>query len=161
MKLALYSGTFDPITKGHKEIIKRASKMCDKLIVAVLNNASKNNLFTLDERKKMVEEVLVDLPNVEIVEYSGLLADYMEQRECKYIIRGLRAVVDYEYELSLAYGNYDISNGKVETVFIPASKKYLYVSSSIVRELAMYHGKLDDYLDNPVIEKIKEKFKEQ
>nr|WP_307774856.1 pantetheine-phosphate adenylyltransferase [uncultured Cetobacterium sp.] len=159
MKLALYSGTFDPITKGHQEIIKRASKMCDKLIVAVLNNSAKKTLFNLEERKNMVEEVLKELPNVEVIEYSGLLADYMKNIDCKYIIRGLRAVVDYEYELSLAYGNYDISNGEIETVFIPSSKEYLYVSSTIVRELAMYNGNLEKYLDGKVIEKIKEKVK--
>ena len=160
MKLALYSGTFDPITKGHKEIIKRASKMCDKLIVAVLNNGSKKTLFSLEERKEMVEETLKDIKNIEVIEHSGLLANYMKERGCKYIIRGLRAVMDYEYELSLAYGNYDISNGEIETVFIPASKEYLYVSSSIVREVALYGGKLNDYLDEHVIEKIKKRVKE-
>ncbi|MGL5902476.1 MAG: pantetheine-phosphate adenylyltransferase, partial [Cetobacterium sp.] len=145
MKLALYSGTFDPITKGHSEIIKRASKMTDKLIVAVLNNSAKKTLFSLDERKEMVQEVLKDLENVEVVDHTGLLADYMKKINCKYIIRGLRAVIDYEYELSLAYGNYDISDGEIETIFIPSSKEYLYVSSSIVRELALYNGKLDNY----------------
>ena len=160
MKLALYSGTFDPITKGHKEIIKRASKMCDKLIVAVLNNSAKKTLFSLDERKEMVKEVLKDIQNIEVIEHSGLLANYMNEIGCKYIIRGLRAVIDYEYELSLAYGNYDISNGEIETVFIPAPKEYLYVSSSIVRELALYKGKLDNYLDDFVIEKIKKRFEE-
>lgn len=101
-----------------------------------------------------------DIENIEVVEHSGLLANYMKERGCKYIIRGLRAVIDYEYELSLAYGNYDISDGEIETVFIPASKEYLYVSSSVVRELALYKGKLDNYLDEFVIEKIKERFEE-
>ncbi|MGL4988218.1 MAG: pantetheine-phosphate adenylyltransferase [Cetobacterium sp.] len=160
MKLALYSGTFDPITKGHSEIIRRASKMTDKLIVAVLNNSAKKTLFSLDERKEMVQKVLEDLDNVEVIEHTGLLADYMKEIDCKYIIRGLRAVMDYEYELSLAYGNYDISNGEIETIFIPSSKEYLYVSSSIVRELALYNGKLDNYLDDYVIEKIKKRFEE-
>ncbi|MGL4425718.1 MAG: pantetheine-phosphate adenylyltransferase [Cetobacterium sp.] len=160
MKLALYSGTFDPITKGHSEIIKRASKMCDKLIVAVLNNSAKKTLFSLDERKEMVQKVLENLDNVEVVDHTGLLADYMKEKKCKYIIRGLRAVMDYEYELSLAYGNYDISDGEIETIFIPSSKEYLYVSSSIVRELALYNGKLDNYLDDYVIEKIKKRFEE-
>ncbi|MGL4627998.1 pantetheine-phosphate adenylyltransferase [Cetobacterium sp.] len=160
MKLALYSGTFDPITKGHSEIIKRASKMCDKLIVAVLNNSAKKTMFTLEERKDMVCEVLKDIENVEVVEHSGLLATYMKDIGCNYIVRGLRAVTDYEYELSLAYGNYDISNKEIETIFIPASKEYLYVSSSIVRELALYDGKLDNYLDEYVIERIKKRVKE-
>ncbi|MGL4653700.1 MAG: pantetheine-phosphate adenylyltransferase [Cetobacterium sp.] len=160
MKLALYSGTFDPITKGHSEIIKRASKMCDKLIVAVLNNSSKKTMFTLEERKNMVCEVLKGIDNIEVVDHSGLLANYMKSIGCNYIIRGLRAVTDYEYELSLAYGNYDISDGDIETIFIPASKEYLYVSSSIVRELALYDGKLDNYLDEYVIERIKKRVKE-
>lgn len=157
MRLALYSGSFDPITKGHKEIIIRASKMCDRLIVAVLNNGNKNNMFTLEERKALVEEQLKDLKNVEVISYSGLLVEYMKSIGCKYIIRGIRAVNDYEYELSLAYGNYDISNGEIETVFIPASREYLYISSSIVREIARCGGELKKYLDEKVIEKIKEK----
>lgn len=157
MKLALYSGSFDPITKGHKEIIVKASKMCDKLIVAVLNNGNKNTMFTLEERKALVEEQLKELKNVEVISYSGLLVEYMKSIGCKYIIRGIRAVNDYEYELSLAYGNYDISNGEIETVFIPASREYLYISSSIVREIARCGGELKKYLDKKVIEKIKEK----
>ncbi|MGL5052171.1 MAG: pantetheine-phosphate adenylyltransferase [Cetobacterium sp.] len=160
MKLALYSGTFDPITKGHIEIIKRASKMCDKLVVAVLNNSSKKTLFSLEERKEMVQNVLKDIRNIEVVEHTGLLVNYMKEIGCNYIIRGLRAVVDYEYELSLAYGNYDISEGDIETIFIPSSKEYLYVSSSIVRELALYNGRLDNYLDDYVIEKIRKRFEE-
>ncbi|MGL6023606.1 MAG: pantetheine-phosphate adenylyltransferase, partial [Cetobacterium sp.] len=130
------------------------------LVVAVLNNSSKKTLFTLEERKEMVETVLKDIKNIEVIEYTGLLANYMKEINCKYIIRGLRAVIDYEYELSLAYGNYDISEGDIETVFIPSSKEYLYVSSSIVRELALYNGKLDNYLDDYVIEKIKKRFEE-
>lgn len=157
MKIALYSGSFDPITKGHREIIKKASKMCDKLVVAVLNNGNKKTLFTLEERKTMVEEQLKDIKNVEVASYTGLLVEYMNNIGCKYIIRGIRAVNDYEYELSLAYANYDISKGKIETVFIPASKEYLYISSSMVREIASYGGDLRKYLDDKVIEKIKEK----
>lgn len=161
MKIALYSGTFDPITKGHEEIIKRASKMCDKLIVAVLNNKSKKTWFSLEERKNMVERVLDEVSNIEVVEHSGLLVDYMKERECNYIIRGLRAVADYEYELTLAYGNNEISCGEIETVFIPSSKEYLYLSSSIVREVALYNGKLDLYLNNKVIDEVRERAKEQ
>lgn len=157
MKLALYSGTFDPMTKGHKEIIKKASKMCDKLIVAVLNNSAKKTLFTLSERKEIVEKSLKEFDNVEVIEHSGLLVEYMKERGCKYIIRGLRAVSDYEYELAMAYGNNDISNGEIETVFIPASRENLYISSSMVREIAKYNGDLGKYLDEDVIELIKSK----
>lgn len=157
MKLALYSGTFDPMTKGHKEIIKKASKMCDKLIVAVLNNSTKKTLFTLEERKAIVEKSLKEFDNIEVIEHNGLLVDYMRKRNCKYIIRGLRAVSDYEYELAMAYGNNDISNGEIETIFIPASKENLYISSSIVREIAKYNGNLEKYLEEDVIELIKSK----
>lgn len=161
MKIALYSGTFDPITKGHQEIIKRASEMCEKLVVAVLVNKNKKTWFSQTERKEMVQCVLQDIPNIEIIEYDGLLVDYMSKIDCKYIIRGLRAVADYEYELTLAYGNYEISSGEVETVFIPSSKKYLYISSSLVREVASYNGKLDNYLDDRIVEKIRVRSKEQ
>lgn len=161
MKIALYSGTFDPITKGHQEIIERASKMCDKLIVAVLVNKNKKTWFSLDERKEMVEENLKNITNIEVIEYDGLLVNYMKEKNCKYIIRGLRAVADYEYELSMAYGNYEISSGEIETIFIPSSKKYLYISSSIVREIALYKGNLDIYLDENIIERVKQKAKEQ
>lgn len=161
MKIALYSGTFDPITKGHQEIIERASKMCDKLIVAVLVNKNKKTWFSLDERKEMVEECLKNISNIEVIEYDGLLVNYMNEKNCKYIIRGLRAVADYEYELSMAYGNYEISNGEVETIFIPSSKKYLYISSSIVREIALYKGNLDIYLDENIIERVRQKAKGQ
>lgn len=161
MKIALYSGTFDPITKGHQEIIERASKMCDKLIVAVLVNKNKKTWFSLDERKEMVEENLKNIKNIEVIEYDGLLVNYMKEKNCKYIIRGLRAVADYEYELSMAYGNYEISSGEIETIFIPSSKKYLYISSSIVREIALYKGNLDIYLDENIIERVKQKAKEQ
>lgn len=124
MRLALYSGTFDPITKGHKDIIKRASRMCDRLVVAVLNNSSKTTMFSLKDRKLMVEQSLQEIKNIEVVQFNGLLVDYMKKIGCKYIIRGLRAVSDYEYELTLAYGNNDISEDKVETIFIPASKSF-------------------------------------
>lgn len=157
MKKALYSGSFDPITKGHKDIIKKASKMCEKLIVAVLNNVNKKTMFTLDERKEIVEEVLKDIPNVEVISFDGLLVDFMKKIDCKHIIRGLRAVSDYEYELSLAYANSDISDGEIETIFIPASKEFLYVSSSMVREIAKFDGNLEIYLDEFVIKKIRNK----
>lgn len=159
MKIAVYSGSFDPVTKGHKDIIIRASKMCDRLIVVVLNNSSKNYIFNLQERKELVEKSFSDYENVEVVSYEGLLIDYMKTISCNYIIRGLRAVNDYEYELSMAYANYDISNSKIETIFIPASREFLYLSSSVVREIAKYNGELDRYLDKFVIESLKSKLK--
>ena len=159
MKCALYSGSFDPITKGHKDIIRRASKMCDRLIVAVLNNSSKNYLFSLEEREEMLKKSLKEFKNIEIISFDGLLVELMKKIECRYIIRGLRAVADYEYELALAYGNYEISDEQVETIFIPASKKYLYLSSSMVREIAKYEGKLSNYLEDYIADRLKAKIK--
>lgn len=161
MKIGVYAGSFDPITKGHHDIIKRAAKLTEKLIVAVLNNNSKNTWFSLEERKEMAKEVLKDVPNVEIMSFGGLLVDFMEQNNAEVIIRGLRAVSDYEYELSLAYGNLDISDGKFETIFIPASKEYLYLSSSVVREVAYYDGKIEKFLDRDLIDRVRKRAKEK
>ncbi|MBC2855961.1 MAG: pantetheine-phosphate adenylyltransferase [Cetobacterium sp.] len=157
MKVAVYAGSFDPITKGHQDIIRRASKICDKLIVAVLNNSSKKYWFNLEERKTMVKKLLADLPNIEVVDFSGLLVDFMVENSIEVIIRGLRAVSDYEYELTLAYGNYDISDGEIETILIPAAKEYLYLSSSVVREIATYNGKLDKFIDERIIDDIRKR----
>lgn len=161
MKIGVYAGTFDPITKGHKDIIKRAAAFTDKLIVAVLNNNSKNTWFSLEERKEMAKEMLVDIPNVEIKGFDGLLVDFMKNHDARVIIRGLRAVSDYEYELSLAYGNLDISKGECETIFIPASKEYLYLSSSVVREVAYYDGDISKFVDKALVERIKRRAKEK
>lgn len=160
MKVAVYAGSFDPITKGHQDIIRRASKICDKLIVAVLNNSSKKYWFNLEERKTMVKKLLADLPNIEVVDFSGLLVDFMVENSIEVIIRGLRAVSDYEYELTLAYGNYDISDGEIETILIPAAKEYLYLSSSVVREIATYNGKLDKFIDERIIDDIRKRAEE-
>jgi pantetheine-phosphate adenylyltransferase len=161
MNVGVYAGTFDPITKGHKDIIKRAASFTDKLIVAVLNNNAKNTWFTLEERKEMVKEVLKDIPNVEIMGFNGLLVDFMKKHDARVIIRGLRAVSDYEYELSLAFGNLDISQGNCETIFIPASKEYLYLSSSVVREVAYYDGDISKFIDKALIKKVKKRAREK
>lgn len=157
MRIAVYAGSFDPITKGHQDVIKRAAKLCDKLIVAILNNRSKKYWFTLSERTEMVKKVLKDIDNIEVLEFSGLLVDFMREHSATFLIRGLRAVSDYEYELSLAYGNYDISDGEIETVFIPATKEYLYLSSSVVREVATYGGRLDKFIDERVMKEVRER----
>ncbi|MGL4403896.1 MAG: pantetheine-phosphate adenylyltransferase [Fusobacteriaceae bacterium] len=161
MKIAVYSGSFDPITKGHEDIIRRAAKMTDKLVVAVLNNINKNYLFSLEERTAMVINSLRDLENIEVKNFQGLLTDFMKENKIEFIIRGLRAVSDYEYELTIAFANGDISKGKAETIFIPASKQYMYLSSSVVREIANYEGKLSDYINEDVEMKIRDKIKTQ
>ncbi|WP_426709039.1 pantetheine-phosphate adenylyltransferase [Cetobacterium sp. SF1] len=159
MKVAVYAGSFDPITKGHQDVIKRASKLCDKLIVAVLNNKNKKYWFSLEERKELTEKVLEDIPNIEVLDFSGLLVTFMEKNGAELVIRGLRAVSDYEYELALAYGNQEIADGEIETIFIPASKEYLYLSSSVVREVATYDGKLEKFLDEKIISQVRERAK--
>lgn len=161
MRKGVYSGSFDPITKGHEDIIKRAAKMTDKLIVAVLNNVNKKYLFSLEERTDMVINSLRDIENIEVKSFQGLLTDFMEENDIKFIIRGLRAVSDYEYELTMAFANSDISCGKAETIFMPASKQYMYLSSTVVREIANYGGKLSDYLSEHVEMKTRDKIKLQ
>lgn len=157
MKKAIYSGSFDPITKGHVDIIKRAAKISDKLIVAVLNNVNKKYMFTLEERVNMVEESFKGCSNIEVKSFNGLLVNFMKENDIDLIFRGIRAVSDYEYELAMAYANYEISNEEVETVFLPARKEFMYLSSSVVRDIAINGGNLKFYLENYVEKKVIDK----
>ncbi|MGL5050936.1 MAG: pantetheine-phosphate adenylyltransferase [Fusobacteriaceae bacterium] len=157
MRVGVYTGSFDPITKGHKDIILRSAKLVDKLIVAVLNNVNKKYLFNLEERTHMIKELFKDIENIEIHSFEGLLVDFMKEQNCNLIIRGLRAVSDYEYELTMAYANADISEDVIETIFIPATREYMYLSSTVVREIAINKGKLDKYLDESIKLKVLEK----
>lgn len=160
MKIGVYAGSFDPVTKGHVDIIKRAAKLVDKLVVGVLNNSSKKYWFSLEERKEMVSKVVGDLGNIEIDSFEGLLVDFMKKKESTLVIRGLRAVSDYEYELQLALGNNDISDVELETIFLPASRGNLYLSSSLVREVAINKGKIDRFVNKEVIDTIIDKVAE-
>ncbi|MGL6063817.1 MAG: pantetheine-phosphate adenylyltransferase [Fusobacteriaceae bacterium] len=157
MRIGVYSGSFDPITKGHNEIILRAAKLVEKLIVVVLNNTNKKYLFNLKEREEMVKETFKNIGNIEVKSYEGLLVDFLHKNNSTLIIRGLRSVSDYEYELTMAFANNEISEEEIETIFIPASKKYMYLSSTVVREIALNGGKLNLYLDEVVEKKIREK----
>ncbi len=157
MRVGVYAGSFDPITKGHVDIIKRAAKLTDKLIVGILNNGSKKYWFSLEERKQMVEKVIGSIENIQIKTFEGLLVDFMEENNADVIVRGLRAVSDYEYELQLALGNSVLSEGKLETVFLPATRENLYLSSSLVREIALNKGKLDSFVNKEIIEDIEKK----
>lgn len=155
--IAIYPGSFDPITNGHLDIIRRASKLCDKLIVAVLVNSSKKNLFTFDERIHMIEDAISDLENVCVKTFSGLLVDYCTQNNVSAIIRGLRAVSDFEYELQMAQMNRKLEDN-VETIFLTASTKYSFLSSSIVKEIARYKGNIEELVPKKACEYLVEKF---
>ena len=159
MKIGVYAGSFDPITKGHYDVIKKSLKITDKLIVAVMNNSNKKGWFSLEERKNMIK-LLVGEENDRIeVKSFGLLINFMKENGADIIIRGLRAVSDYEYELGYAFANHDLSYGEVETVFIPAAREYMYLSSSSVREAAMVGARLDIFVDDKIAEIVKEKVK--
>ena len=140
MMIAVYPGSFDPVTLGHLDIIKRASSMFDELIVAVMCNSAKTPLFTLDERVKMLEESVKGLDNVKIESFSGLLIDYCKENDIHIVIRGLRAITDFEYELQIAQTNKELSHSQVDTVFLTTSLEYSYLSSSVVKEIASYNG---------------------
>lgn len=158
MSKAIYPGSFDPVTYGHIDIIKRAAAIFDELTVSVLNNKVKTPLFSVDERVKMLQEVCKDLPNVKVDSFSGLLADYAVESGTDVIIRGLRAITDFEYELQMAQTNRKIEE-KVDTVFLTTSLEYAYLSSTIVKEVASYGRDISQFVPACVEEKIKEKFK--
>lgn len=157
MTRAIYPGSFDPVTMGHLDIIKRASKVVDELIVSVLNNNSKSPLFSVENRVKMLEEVVKDLPNVKVMSFEGLLVDFAKEVNAKVIVRGLRAVTDFEYELQMAQTN-RIVNPKVDTMFLVTSEEYSYLSSTVLKEIARYGGALDRFAPPYIIEKVKSKY---
>ncbi len=159
MKIAVYPGSFDPVTYGHLDSIKRASSMFDELIVAVMCNSAKTPLFTLDERVKMLKESVKDLDNVKIESFSGLLIDYCKENQIHIVIRGLRAITDFEYELQIAQTNKELSHGQVDTVFLTTNLKYSYLSSSVVKEIASYNGDITPCVPEFVAKALYEKYK--
>lgn len=155
MKTAIYPGSFDPVTNGHLDIIQRASKMFDKLIVVVLINPLKKSAFTIPQRCEFLRKTTEGMPNVEIASYDGLLADYFNLRDdVDVIVKGLRATSDFEYEFQMAHTNKDL-NPKAETVFIPASQNATFISSSMVKQVAMFGGDLSKYVPACIHEQIK------
>ena len=158
MKIAVYPGSFDPVTHGHMDIIRRSASVFDKLIVGVLRNKSKNPLFTVQERVKMIQEVTSDIENVEVVDFDGLLIDFVHKVGAKAIVRGLRAVTDFEYELQMSLTNKVIAPD-VETVFLTTNLQYSYLSSSIVKEIASYNGNISHFVDKRVEKAIQDKMK--
>lgn len=158
MKIAVYPGSFDPVTLGHLDIIKRASKVFDRLIVGVLNNTSKNQLFTTDERIALLRQVTSDLPNVEIDGFHDLLIHYMRTKQADVIVRAIRSVSDYESELQMATMNRKIGEN-IETLFMTSSPEYSYLSSSIVKEIASFGGPIHDLVPPVVEQALKSKYK--
>ena len=157
MSKAIYPGSFDPITFGHIDIIERASKIVDELVVGVLCNSAKNPLFSLDERVSMIEEMTKHLPNVTVQAFDGLLVDYMNKIGATLIVRGLRAVTDFEYELQIAQTNH-VQNENIETIFLTTNLNYSYLSSTIVKEFASYGGDISKFVPEEFINKIYEKY---
>jgi pantetheine-phosphate adenylyltransferase len=156
-KTAIYPGTFDPITNGHLSILTRALKIFDKLIIAILNNPQKAPLFSLDERISLIKQVLKDKPNIEIDSFDGLLVDYVVKKGSNVIIRGLRALSDFEYEFQLALMNRKL-NRDVQSVFLMTDYKWFYTSSTIIKEAASLGGDISGLVPPIICEKLKEKF---
>jgi len=142
-RIAVYPGSFDPVTLGHLDIINRAAKQFDHLIVSVLNNTSKKPLFSVEERIALLQEVTRNLPNVQIDSFRDLLVRYMRSKQAQIIIRGIRSVTDFEYELQMASTNRQLDDG-IDTIFMMTNPKYSYLSSSIVKEIAQFHGPVQD-----------------
>ena len=160
MKRAIYTGSFDPVTYGHLDVIGRSSRMVDELIVAVLKNSAKTPLFSVEERVKMLKEVTKDLPNVEIIPFDGLLVDFAEQIGADVVIRGLRAITDFEYELQMSQ-TIQRMKPDIETMFLTTSIEYSYLSSTTVREIAAFGGDVSQFVPEAVEIALREKMKEK
>ncbi|MBO5372160.1 MAG: pantetheine-phosphate adenylyltransferase [Lachnospiraceae bacterium] len=157
MKKAIYPGSFDPVTFGHLDMIVRSAKIVDELVVGVLNNSAKNSLFSVQERVNMLEELTKDIPHVKVDSFDGLLVDYMRECGATIIVRGLRAVTDFEYELQIAQTNH-VEYPEVETIFLTTNLKYSYLSSSVVREFAAYGGDISKFVPAQFIDRIYAKY---
>lgn len=153
-KKVIYPGTFDPITNGHLDLIERATKMFDEIIIAVAASPSKNTLFTLEERVDLVADVTADMPNVTVKGFSGLMVDFAEQEQANILIRGLRTTVDFEYEFGLTNMYRRLLPG-LESVFLTPSEEYAFLSSTIVREVAIHGGEISQFVPQKVADEIK------
>ena len=153
MRIAIYPGSFDPVTRGHLDIIKRAAKINDKLIVAVMHNQNKKPMFSVEERKEMLRRTTADLPNVEIESFGGLLADYAHSKNACVLVKGLRAVSDFEYEFQMALANRKL-NAELDTVFLMTSSEYMYLSSSVVKDIAVHGGSVAGFVPDEIVQDI-------
>lgn len=158
MRRAVYPGSFDPVTFGHLDVIKRAADIFDVLIVSVLNNKEKTPLFSVEERVKILKEATKDLPNVSVDSFSGLLIDYARENNLHVAIRGLRAITDFEFELQIAQVNRKLSNGSLDTMFLTTSLEYAYLSSSSVKEIASFGGDIRQCVPDFVADLIYQKY---
>ncbi|MEA3280376.1 MAG: pantetheine-phosphate adenylyltransferase [Thermodesulfobacteriota bacterium] len=156
-RVAVYPGSFDPITNGHVDIVERGLKLFDKIIVAILHNSSKKFLFPVEERMEMIETSFKNIPNIEVDTFDGLLVDYAKKKNAHTILRGMRAVSDFEYEFQLALMNRRLSR-EIQTVFLMTGLRWIFTSSSIIKEAARYGGDIDGMVPPVVSKKLKEKF---
>jgi pantetheine-phosphate adenylyltransferase len=153
MKIAIYPGSFDPITNGHLDILERAMKLFDKVIITIARNSAKNPLFSEKERLAMIKEAVKDLEGVEVDSFEGLLVEYARKKKATAVVRGLRAISDFEYELQMALMNRRL-NEQLVTVFLMPNEKYTYLNSSIVREIARHQGDVKDFVPQHVYRKL-------
>lgn len=159
-RLALFPGSFDPLTNGHVDIITRGARLFDRIIVAILVNVEKSPLFTADERVEIARAVFRDLPNVEVDTFNGLLVDYVRKRKAQVIVRGLRAVSDFEYEFQMALMNQRL-NHQIETVFMMPAEQYTYISSRMIKEVFSLGGRVHGLVPDMVEERLRRKFSER
>lgn len=157
MLRAIYPGSFDPVTFGHLDIIMRSCKIVDELIVGVLNNKAKTPLFSVGERVKMLEETTKDLPNVRVVPFEGLLVEFAKRMDAKVVVRGLRAITDFEYEIQMSQTNNKLEP-EIETMFLTTSLEYAYLSSTTVKEVAAFGGDISQFVPTVAETRIKEKY---
>ena len=157
MKVGIYAGSFDPITLGHLDVIERASRIVDRLVIGVLNNTSKTPSFTANERVEFIKRVTKDIPNVEVKTFDGLTVDFAKQEKARILVRGLRAVTDFEYELQIAQLNHKL-DPNIDTIFLTTSVEYSYLSSSIVKEIARFGGDISKLVPKEVKQDIYDKF---
>ena len=158
MRRAVYPGSFDPVTFGHLDIIERSANLVDELIVGVLINHAKTPLFSVEERVNMLREVTKDIQNVRVEAFSGLSVEFVKQCDAKFIVRGLRATTDFEYELQMAHTN-RIMDGNIDTLFLTTNLKYAYINSTTVKEVAYYGGDITHFVPETVVDRIYKKIK--